>query len=415
MATILDQTIARAIKLKYIPTEEGERVKSRIMQMAGKYGFSPDDFAMFTFIESDGMNPQADNEIGCVGIIQFCDQNGALTVGFSNPQDIKRLSVLQQLDLTDKYFEANNLKKGADLSELYLTVLNPASRAVKDPNADLGVPGQQAQSLYNSSGVITRTSINKAIKELTAAKLNTSVANLPNSSTSKNIPGDYNQPNSNLGSSLSAIKSGLFNGENCPPPAYTQQARIIYTGCKSIISSASFSGGMGMGYAAPGIAAIGSSSSANSLGSSPFSGTLNPGGFIKPVNAPINSPFGMRFGRMHRGIDIAADKGTPIYAAADGKVTYIVTGCTLENTGIRSGDECGGGGYGNSFELEHAGGFTSFYAHASEILVKRGELVKQGQLVARIGSTGSSTGPHIHFEIKKAGEYVDPALYIKNP
>lgn len=408
MTAILDQTISRAVKLKYIPSGEAEAVKNRILQMSAKYGFSPDDFAMFTFIESDGMDPKAWNG-SCAGIIQFCQDNGAATVGYSNAEEIRRLSVLQQLDLTDKYFAANNLKKGADLSELYLTVLNPASREVKDPNADLGVPGQQAQILYDRPRVITRNSINKAIKELSAQKLNTSVANLPNSSS---IPGDYNQSKSNLGSSLSAIKSGLFNGENCPPPPYTQQARIIYTGCKSVISSASFSGGMGMGYAAPGIAAIGNSSTSSNI--APYTGALNPGGFIKPANAPVNSPYGMRWGRMHNGIDIAAEKGTPIVAAADGKVIYLVTGCTLENTGQRSSDECGGGGYGNSLELEHGGGFATFYAHASEILVKSGEIVKQGQVIAKMGSTGSSTGPHIHFEMKKAGQRVNPADYIKN-
>lgn len=414
MSTILDQTISRAVKLEYIPPGDAERVKNRILQMATKYGFSPDEFAMFTFIESDGMDPKAWNG-SCAGIIQFCQSQGALTVGYSNAEEIRRLSVLQQLDLTDRYFEANNLKKGADLSELYLTVLNPASRAVKDPNADLGVPGQQAQVLYDSRGVITRNSINKAIRELTAAKLKTLVTNLPNSSRSNNLPGDYNQPNSNLGSSLSAIKSGLFNGENCPPPPYTQQARIIYTGCKSVISSVSFSGGNGMGYAAPGIAAIGGSSVTS--GSAPFIGSLNPGGFIKPAEGVLTSPFGPRFGRLHAGEDIGNNQGTPIYASADGIVKYTVTGCTQRNRGAGGGDECGGGGYGNSIGIDHPQGFFTLYAHLTDVLVKPNEKVKQGQQIGTMGSTGGSTNDHIHWEIRKGGEAgtpVNPSLYVKS-
>lgn len=414
MATILDQTIARAVKLKYIPAAQAESVKSRIMQMSSKYGFSPDDFAMFSFIESDGMNPRAWNSRSeCAGIIQFCSFGGAKTVGYPNAADILNLSVLQQLDLTDKYFDALGLKKGADLAELYLTVLNPASTAIKDPDKDLGVPGQQAPILYNSNGVITRNSINKAIRELTAQKLNTSVAGLPASTAA--VPGDYNQPNSQLGSAISAIKSGLFSGENCPPPPYTQQARIIYTGCKNIISSASFSGGMGMGYAAPGIAAIGNSPS--SLSSSPYSGTLNPGGFIKPCAGVLVSPFGPRWGKLHAGQDIGNKQGTPVYASAEGIVKYTVTGCTQRNRGAGTGDECGGGGYGNQVGITHAGGFFTLYAHLTDVLVKSGESVKQGQQVGTIGSTGGSEADHLHWEIRKGGERgtpLDPANYVKS-
>lgn len=220
------------------------------------------------------------------------------------------------------------------------------------------------------------------------------------------LPGDYGGGSTGSGipvsNAFSAIKSAIFGQGNCPPPPYTQQDRIIYTGCQNKIQSAQQAGTAASGYPAP---AVGSTGAAEAgLGSKPYGGQLKPGGFIKPANAPVNSPYGWRGGRMHRGIDIAAPKGTPIYASADGVVKYTVTGCYLENTGIRSGDECGGGGYGNQIGLDHAGGFFTLYGHLHKIMVKEGDQVKQGQQIAEMGSTGSSTGYHIHFELRKGGE-----------
>jgi len=125
-------------------------------------------------------------------------------------------------------------------------------------------------------------------------------------------------------------------------------------------------------------------------------GTPSASGLIWPVNGPVVSGFGMRWGRLHEGIDIAAATGTPIWAAAAG--TVIHAGWL--------------GGYGNLVVLDHGNGLATAYAHASAILVALGESVSQGQTVALVGSTGNSSGPHLHFEVRVNGVAVDPLLYL---
>jgi murein DD-endopeptidase MepM/ murein hydrolase activator NlpD len=107
--------------------------------------------------------------------------------------------------------------------------------------------------------------------------------------------------------------------------------------------------------------------------------------FAWPVRGRLSSNFGRRSGRTHDGIDIAAKKGTPIFAAESGRV-------------IHSGRM---GGYGKVVIVKHAGAYRSIYAHASRLLVRKGEFVERGQKIAEVGSTGRSTGPHVHFEIRQ--------------
>lgn len=112
-------------------------------------------------------------------------------------------------------------------------------------------------------------------------------------------------------------------------------------------------------------------------------------GFIWPTRGVLTSGYGWRWGRMHKGIDIAAPVGTPILAAADGKVTY---------------SRWNSGGYGNLVEITHPDGTVTLYAHNNRLLVKEGQQVTQGQQIAEMGSTGYSTGPHCHFEIHLPGK-----------
>lgn len=123
------------------------------------------------------------------------------------------------------------------------------------------------------------------------------------------------------------------------------------------------------------------------------------GSWLRPVaNCPISSGFGMRFhpilgyARLHSGIDFAAAMGTPIRAAADGEVLWASWR----------------GGYGRCIILLHGGGVATLYGHCSELLVQPGQPVKRGQLIGLSGSTGLSTGPHLHFEIRVHGQPVDP-------
>jgi len=136
--------------------------------------------------------------------------------------------------------------------------------------------------------------------------------------------------------------------------------------------------------------------SAQSSAGSSGTGAPSASGFIWPVNGPVVSGFGMRWGRMHEGIDIAASSGTPVHAAAAG--TVIHAGWL--------------GGYGNLVVVDHGNGLSTAYAHASAILVAVGQHVAQGETVSLVGSTGNSTGPHLHFEVRVNGSAVDPLLYL---
>jgi murein DD-endopeptidase MepM/ murein hydrolase activator NlpD len=110
----------------------------------------------------------------------------------------------------------------------------------------------------------------------------------------------------------------------------------------------------------------------------------------------VTSPFGMRWGRMHEGIDIGAGYGTPIMAAASGVVIYA--GWL--------------GGYGNLVVIDHGGGLATAYAHQSQIAVAQGQAVSQGQVIGYIGCTGHCYGPHLHFEVRVNGQAVDPLGYL---
>jgi lipoprotein NlpD len=117
-----------------------------------------------------------------------------------------------------------------------------------------------------------------------------------------------------------------------------------------------------------------------------------------PLAAPrLTSRFGKRWGRPHEGIDMAAPTGTPVYAAAPGTVIY-------------SGDQVRG--YGNMVVLKHADGLVTVYAHNSRLLVRTGAEVSVGQEIARVGDTGRSTAPHLHFEVRKRDVAVDPIPFL---
>ncbi len=120
------------------------------------------------------------------------------------------------------------------------------------------------------------------------------------------------------------------------------------------------------------------------------------GGWIWPVNGTLTSPFGYRWGRMHEGIDISVPEGTPIRAAKPG--TVVIAAYT--------------GGYGNYTCVDHGGGLSSCYAHQSSYAVSPGDSVEQGEVIGYSGNTGSSTGPHLHFEIRVNGSAVDPLGYL---
>jgi murein DD-endopeptidase MepM/ murein hydrolase activator NlpD len=115
-----------------------------------------------------------------------------------------------------------------------------------------------------------------------------------------------------------------------------------------------------------------------------------------PVSGPVTSGFGIRWGRMHEGIDIAVAEGTPVRAAAAGTVIYA--GWL--------------GGYGNLVVVDHGNGLSTAYAHNSSLGVGVGQSVAAGEVVSYSGNTGNSTGPHVHFEVRVNGSAVDPLGYL---
>ena len=119
---------------------------------------------------------------------------------------------------------------------------------------------------------------------------------------------------------------------------------------------------------------------------------------IWPAAGYVSSPYGLRFNgtEFHQGIDIAADMGTPIVATADGVVTAAGWN----------------GGYGNMVDVDHGGGIVTRYGHASAVAVTVGQQVRRGEVIAYVGSTGRSTGPHVHYEVRVDGQPVNPAGYL---
>ena len=130
--------------------------------------------------------------------------------------------------------------------------------------------------------------------------------------------------------------------------------------------------------------------------------TWGTGRFVTPAEGPITSPYGYRvhpiFGtlRFHSGIDIGAYYGSSILAADSGIV--------IEAGWI--------GGYGNTVMIDHGGGYSTLYGHCSQLYVRIGQMVNQGEPIAAVGSTGNSTGPHLHFEVRINGDPVDPLGFI---
>ena len=141
----------------------------------------------------------------------------------------------------------------------------------------------------------------------------------------------------------------------------------------------------------------------NSVNNGSSGSVTQGGGFIRPVSDRITSDFGYRTHpvtgqkKLHTGTDFGSSYGTPVKAAKGGKV-------------VLSGTY---GGYGNTVIIDHGGGVQTLYAHNSSLVVKSGQAVKQGDIISKVGSTGVSTGPHLHFEVRVNGTPKNPMEYIK--
>jgi murein DD-endopeptidase MepM/ murein hydrolase activator NlpD len=195
-----------------------------------------------------------------------------------------------------------------------------------------------------------------------------------------------------LQNKLIARKSGLVAAHS----SQVQALATVQEHKRNVFAEASALEEVSSRLAAQIQAAQAASAQAVSSSASVASSTPSASGLIWPVSGPVVSGFGMRWGRMHEGIDIAAGYGTPIVAAASGTV-------------IAAGWE---GGYGNLIVIDHGNGLATAYAHQSSFAVGYGAHVSQGQTVGYVGCTGHCYGPHLHFEVRVNGAAVDPLGYL---
>jgi len=128
----------------------------------------------------------------------------------------------------------------------------------------------------------------------------------------------------------------------------------------------------------------------------PSAGSI-PGKMLWPIRGTVTSAFGRRGSRMHDGIDVGAESGTPIHAAASGEVVYADQRLT---------------GYGRMVIIRHANNVFTAYAHNQRNLVSKGDRVRQGDVIGRVGSSGRASGPHLHFEVRRGSTPVDPLAYL---
>jgi len=172
-------------------------------------------------------------------------------------------------------------------------------------------------------------------------------------------------------------------------------------------------GGNGGGNSGGGSSGGGNSGGGNGGGNGGGSGTTKPKMKMTwpyPGDYTIYSPYGMRYHpvyheyRMHWGVDLGGEYGNPIVAAASGTVIKVDEPVEGQNTG--------GVNYGNHCVIDHGNGICTLYGHCRDVYVHVGDTVKAGQTIAECGSTGTSTGPHLHFEVRVDGQKVDPAPYI---
>lgn len=132
------------------------------------------------------------------------------------------------------------------------------------------------------------------------------------------------------------------------------------------------------------------------VGTKPEVKDVGTGAFIRPYSGAVSSRYGMRWGKMHKGIDFAGSVGDPIKAADNGVVTFA---------GVQNG-------FGKMIIIDHNNGYETAYGHCSSLEVGKGDKVEKGCVIAKVGNTGKSTGPHLHFEIRKGGAQVDPEGFI---
>lgn len=433
MGDVLNKTLDRAVSKGWVPANEVQSIKSKIEQLGSKYGFLADDFATVTHIESYGMNPRAwnGNSRRCAGVIQFCPDAGGdgqtKTIGGRryNTVNIREMSLLEQLNLVDSYFNeviSPSQRNNIDLGNLYFYVLYPGigARYRNFPNdkAINDLVGQQASTFYRN-GVMTKASVVDGVKRQAEINLGIDIAGGSgqpgNGSTSGNT-------DLSIGQNPGGLLGGILGTVGCTdifPVEFSLEEAITYTGCFKKLSTAPMGGGS-LAYPSPGQRVTG----ATNFNISDFDPTVpicaGCLGYPFKTNIRITSPFcqrrtSRRSGRVyfHSGTDYGGREGQEVIAVADGTVISPLIG---------------GSGYEPGFvDIQHEklGGLVSRSAHIIPS-VYPGDVVKQGDVIGKVGPYPSG-GPHLHLELRKdkgAGgsahsvqecktKFLDPALFCR--
>ena len=452
MSTI-QKVVDRAISKGWAPASDRTAILTRINQLSQKYGFTPDDFGIAACTESYGLNPQADNGQGCVGIIQFCPNPrtpGVKTIGKKNYrlQQVKKFSLLKQLDLSDSYYDgiiSKSARSNMPGVRLYFYILLPViahNFERYDPNQDLKTLlrndpryGQRVARLLNGQAArfyvgqvqnanITINSVKQGL-EIFAEKLlgePVSFNGQPSINSSNTINGTggvgLNQP--------FGITTGIITGScnDAFPLKFSLKEAITYKGCPGKITPAVM-GGNSLAYPAQGMRLNGAGSI--SLADYDPSVPVAPGSLGKPLNSPRMSltPNRGMYGAQrvrssggfywHSGQDygvVGGSLGTEVLAVADGIVVNnkLVSGYNPGTVEIVSPQ------LGNLFVR---------YGHIIPS-VRIGQEVKTGDVIGKVGPYPSG-GPHLHLELRKdkgkgfsafsvqqlKSETINPALYCK--
>lgn len=437
--SLLDKAVEDSIRKRYIDAAEGERVKKSIKNISGKYRFPEEWLVKMILVEAEGFNAKRGG--ACVGVVQACQGESTLDKYIYSNGGYnwwRNLKPSQQIEAwgnhyLDYWIKTAKGRTPTSQGELMLINILPAryvDLARGRITADTPMKSRQASFLYTDynpktgrrtgGGYWSANSASRGMDIKTQQVLGNSVlGDLANATVNAaNQVGSLAQDaasaiSNGLATLSSGIQSALLTGQNCPPPPYTQQDRIIYPGCLQKAANPIFGNGLGSGASAPGVNSINNSQGGQNTvsNSEPYTGELKPGGFINPMKKgtyTVTSGFGWRWGRMHRGIDLGGKTGTPIYASADGVVQRVINSCPLDGY---KGSSCGGG-YGNQVILAHSNDST-LYAHLNSVNVANGQRVKQGQQIGTLGDSGSSTAEHLHFEVRINGKAVDPASRIR--
>jgi murein DD-endopeptidase MepM/ murein hydrolase activator NlpD len=434
MSRLLDISLEYAVKKNFITQAEAEPLKQAINTVMGKHGLPVEWFCHKAFMETGFNNPMyANGKSKCKGLSQVCPW-GTVAEGMSKelgvsvnqvPSIFVQKSPAEQTILWGKYqldtFLTPNVPKPSTAGEFYCINLYPASflyfkQGKGTADTDIGViyDGKpltgQAQLLY-SNGVISMNSMDKGLKQHTVNTLSpmypevVSLVGVETIGTSTGTAGTGMMANT---ARVEAYQQLLLVGKDCDRKRPTTIAEALtYIGCETKTASPLPLGGIGPGNANGLVGVTGSDATA-------ISGAINPnqasGQFIYPMDMTknggkfwkVSSPFRPPHRPKHNGVDISSVMGSSpgqnILASASGTVTHA----SFNN-----------GGYGNMVDINHGNGYVTRYAHLYKIGVTKGQQVVQGQVLGIEGTTGRSTGTHLHFEIHQNGVKMNPENFVK--